>query len=335
MKTIRLTLVGFGVVGQGLARSLLAKEKTLREKHSLDFRVSAICEANGSLINENSGVDLQKALELAGKKKLDSHRDWTQKKTQSVLDEVKADIMIELTPGNIKTGEPGVSHILKALKNNMHVVTSNKAPLAVKFTELTQEALKRNLQLKYEATVGGAIPLINLYRNTLQANEIKSIYGILNGTTNYILDKMSEEGVDFDSALKEAQTLGIAEPDPSYDIDGIDSAAKVAILANALMGRNVSIKDIKVVGIRDITPDTVDLAKKHGYAVKLIGDVSHLEVSPRMIPLDHPINVGGSLNAIMLDTDTAGEITLIGYGAGPKETSSAILSDLIEVAESI
>jgi homoserine dehydrogenase len=193
-------------------------------------------------------------------------------------------------------------------------------------------ARKAGREVRFEATVGGAIPLINLYRGTLQANEVRNIYGILNGTTNFILSKMAEECVDFRIALKEAQELGLAESDYSYDVDGIDSAVKVVILANALMGRSVSLKDVRVVGIRDITYETVELARKHNSVIKLVGDVNELEVSPRIIPQNHPLNISGALNAVMLDTDVAGDITITGVGAGPRETSSSVLSDIIDLA---
>ncbi|MCK4492208.1 MAG: homoserine dehydrogenase, partial [Candidatus Altiarchaeales archaeon] len=243
------------------------------------------------------------------------------------------DIVLELTPGDIKTGEPGLTHIKEALGQGMNVVTSNKAPLALKFRELMKEAQKNNIRLRYEATVGGGIPIINLYDNGLRINEIKSVYGILNGTSNYILGKMEEELLDLETALKEAKDLGIAEPDPSYDIKGIDTGAKVAILANSLMDMEVSFKDINIVGIEDITPEAVDLAKKHGYSIKLIGDVRRLEVSPRLIPMDHPMNVSGFLNAITINTDLAKDITLIGRGAGAEETASSIFSDILSILD--
>jgi homoserine dehydrogenase len=244
---------------------------------------------------------------------------------------VEADVVLELTPSNINSGEPGLGHMLKALKAGCHVVTSNKAPLALKYGQVMKAAKKAGKTVKFEATVGGGIPIINLREGSLKANEITNIYGVLNGTTNFILSKMSEEGVSLEVALKEAQELGYAETDPSQDVSGLDTAAKVAILANALMNKNVSIKDVKVSGIGEITSDTVELALKHGHAVKLIGDVRSLEVSPRLIPLKHPLNVSGSLNAIMLESDVSGPITLIGAGAGARETSSSLLSDLLEV----
>ena len=190
---------------------------------------------------------------------------------------------------------------------------------------------KNKAQLRFEATVGGAMPIINLYQNTLKINEIRSIYGILNGTSNFVLSKMDEEAIGLDDAVKEAQELGLAEPDPGYDIDGIDTAVKVAILANSLMNRKVSFRDIKVKGIRDVTLEAIELARKHGYSIKLIGDVGNLEVSPRLVPKGDPLDASGSLNAVMLDTDIAKEITIVGRGAGAIETASSLLSDILEI----
>ncbi|MFH1788131.1 MAG: homoserine dehydrogenase, partial [Candidatus Altiarchaeota archaeon] len=187
----------------------------------------------------------------------------------------------------------------------------------------------------FEATVGGAIPVMNLMEYCLQVNEVKSAYGILNGTTNYVLSKMGEEGVALEAALKEAQALGYAEPDPTYDIEGVDSAAKVVILANALLGKNVSYSDMKVSGITEITSEAMELAKKQGYVIKLVGDVLRLEVSPRLVQVSHPLNVSGSLNALMLNTDVAGDVTLIGRGAGARETSSSVVSDVLSIAKNV
>jgi len=326
MKEVKLIIVGFGNIGRRLAEVLEEKKKFIAGKHGLRFSVVAIAEKNGSLVNEK-GLDLKKALKV----QLSKNSHWTGRKTLEVIKSVDADIVLELTPGDIRTGEPGLSHIMKALKAGKDVVTSNKSPIALKFKEIMDYARKRDCEVRYEATVGGAIPLINLYKNTLQANEVKNIYGILNGTTNFILSKMSEESVDFNIALKEAQELGLAESDASYDVDGVDTAVKLVILANSLMGRNLSFKDVKTSGIREINSETLELAKKHGSEIRLIGDVAALEVSPRLIPKNHPLNISGALNAVLIETDVAGDIILVGVGAGPRETSSSLLSDVIEL----
>lgn len=333
LKTIKISIIGFGVIGSGFVGVLKKKYEFIKSNFNLDLRISAICEFNGSIVNKN-GINPDSVLKL-DKEKLNMHKNWTSMRSPEVIEKIDSDVVLEVTPGNIKTGEPGLGHIKEALKNGRHVVTSNKAPIALKFSELKNLAERKNLKLMYEATVGGAIPLINLYRETLHINKIESIHGILNGTSNYVLTKMFEEGVNVNSALKEAQELGIAESDPSYDINGIDTAVKIVILANSLMNRNVSFKDVRIKGITDITPEAADLAKKHGYVIKLIGDAEKLEVSPRLIPVNHPLNVSGSLNAIMLNADIAKNITVIGHGAGAEETSSSLFSDILYIAENL
>ncbi len=332
MNEANLILIGFGVIGKGVGRVLLKKRDLIRKRYKKDIRIVAVCEVDGSIIDKD-GIDLKAAIELAEKNMLREHERWEPINAVDVIRSIKADVVLELTPGDIKTGEPGLTHIKEAVEQGMNVVTSNKAPLALKFRELMKEAQKNNVRLRYEATVGGGIPIINLYDDGLRINEIKSVYGILNGTSNYILSKMEEELLDLETALKEAKELGIAESDPSYDIKGIDTGAKVAILANSLMDMEVSFKDINIVGIEDITPEAVDLAKKHGYSIKLIGDVRRLEVSPRLIPMDHPMNVSGFLNAITINTDLAKDITLIGRGAGAEETASSIFSDILSILD--
>lgn len=333
MKTVKLIIVGFGTIGKGVLDVLRMKRKFVADKYGADLVVAAICEVSGTLINPK-GVDIDSALEYASKGKLKEHPDWKPVKSLDAIKEVEADIVLELTPGDIKTGEPGLSHILTALGSGKNVVTSNKSPLALKFHELTDLADKKGLFLGYEATVGGAIPIINMYRDNLDINKVNSIYGILNGTSNYILTKMFEQDVALDTALKEAQELGIAERDPTYDINGVDTAVKLVILANSLMDKRISYEDISVKGIREVSSDSLDLAKKHGYAIKLIGDVNNMEVSPRLVPLNHPLNVSGTFNAIMLDTDIAGTITLVGHGAGRIQTASSVFSDIMDIVRS-
>jgi homoserine dehydrogenase len=333
MKTVKLIVVGFGTIGKGVLEVIRMKRKYVEDKYGASLSAVAVCEYNGILVNPK-GVDIDTALEYAQKGKLKDHPDWKSTKTLDAIKEIEADIVLELTPGDIKTGEPGLSHITAALESGKNVVTSNKAPLAIKFHELAILAKKKGLALGYEATVGGAIPIINLYRDNLEINKVNSIYGILNGTSNFILTKMFEEDVALDTALKEAQELGIAERDPTYDINGVDTAIKLVILANSLMDKRISYKDICVKGIKEVSSDSLELAKKHGYAIKLIGDVVNMEVSPRLVPLNHPLNVSGTLNAIMLDTDIAGTLTLVGHGAGKIQTASSVFSDIMDIVRS-
>ena len=333
MEELKVQLVGFGVIGQGFAKVLLRKQNMLTEKYGLKIKVVSISDISGTAIDER-GIDLKKALKVMEEKRAIIHYPNAKEiKAIEAIESLDADVVVEATPSNIKTGEPGLSHMLKAMENGKHVVTSNKGPLALKFKKLKETAEKNNVEFRFEASVGGAMPIINLARETLPGDKILAIQGILNGTTNYILTRMTKEEIPLDIVLKEAQEMGIAETDPTYDIEGIDTASKLVILANALLGIDVTYKDVKVEGIRKITPEAIRLAKKDNQVIKLIGEVrnSKIEVAPRLVPENHPLNVDGVLNVAMLECDIAGKITIIGKGAGAIETNSAILSDIINI----
>jgi len=330
---VRVQIIGFGNIGQGLAEVLIRKEELLRKRHALELKVVSITDVTGTAVDEK-GLDLQKALEVMRKGKgLLGYPGAKKMNGLEAIEAVDADVVVEATPTNIRDGEPGLGHMLLAMSKEKHVVTSNKGPLALKFSELKDAARKNEVKFKFEASVGGAMPIINLAKETLSGDKIYAIEGILNGTTNYILTRMSKEERSFELVLREAQEIGIAEAHPSYDIDGIDTACKLVILANAIMGIKATYKDVRTQGIRKITPEAVKLAKEDGHAIKLIGEVKngHLEVSPRLVPVNHPLNVEGVLNVALFKTDIAGDITIVGKGAGAIETNSAILSDLISI----
>ncbi len=331
---MRIQLIGFGVIGQGFARVVLEKREEIARALGEELKVVSITDISGTAYSEK-GIDLEKALNVMKKGRgIIAYPGAKEMSGVEAIEEIEADVVLEVTPSNIKTGEPGLSHMLTAFDVGKHVVTSNKGPLALKYAELIRKAEENNVEFRFEATVGGAMPIINLAREILAADRILAIEGILNGTTNYILTRMTQEGAEFEQVLREAQRLGYAESDPSYDVQGIDTASKLVILANAIMGMRATYKDVKTKGITRITPEAVRLAKEAGYVIKLIGEVKNgkLEVSPRLIPEAHPLNVGGALNVAMLTCDIAGEITIVGKGAGARETNSAILSDIIAVA---
>ncbi|MDY6966558.1 MAG: homoserine dehydrogenase [Halobacteriota archaeon] len=329
MKTIRVSIIGFGVVGRGVARVIQQKGEYFKE-NGMDVRVVAISDLWGALTDE-SGLDLPDVLKRAASKDIKAI-DMT---GVDMIKEVDHDIMIETTPTSIDTGEPGMSHMMAALNSNKDVVTSNKGPFALYYKKLINLARKNGVELRFEATVGGAMPIINLVRENLAGNEILSIRGILNGTCNYVLTRMAEDGLPYEHVLSEAQELGIAEADPTYDVDGIDTACKLVILANSIFNMGATYNDVDVVGIRDVTPEALKLAYDAGYLVKLIGEVQEgvLNVAPRLVPKGHPLAIGGTLNVASIQTDLAGEITVTGKGAGSIEAASAIVSDLIGVVK--
>ncbi len=331
---IRIQIVGFGFIGKNLIKALYIKKNYLREKYGIDFKVVSVSDLTGTAYDEN-GLNLKELINL------ESAKDYKKSIPGMIgidaIKEIDADIVFELTPSNIKDGEPGLSHIKTAFEMGKHVITSNKGPLVVAYKELKEIASRKNLEFKFEASVGGALHVISTALETLAGCEIYSIQGILNGTTNYILSRMTREEMPLEILIREAQEMGIAERDPSYDIDGIDTACKLVIIANEIMKMNITIRDVKKIeGIRRITPEIIRLAKEKNYVIKLIGEVSkeNIEVSPRLVPRYHPMNVDGVLNAVLLKTDLAGDILLIGKGAG-EETISSLMSDFIKVSRKI
>jgi homoserine dehydrogenase len=325
---LKVILLGFGFIGRNLVKTLNQKIDFIKKADS-DFRLVGVGEINGYLANEK-GINLKRLTSIEGLSEYDGGF-FEEGSSIELIEQCEADIIIEVTPTNIINGEPGLTNIKKALEKKMHVVTANKGPLVVAFRELTNLARENSVKLKYEATVAGALPIFSLVQKGLQGNKILKISGILNGTANYILSKMYFEGTDFELALKEAQERGITEKDPSYDIDGIDAACKLVILSNTIMNRDCRFDEVKRIGIGRITPEAVSLAKRSGYAIKLIGTVDKtLEVVPKLIPENHPLCVHGTLNALHFETDLANGITLVGHGAG-RETISALTNDIITI----
>lgn len=329
MKTTKISIIGFGAVGQGVARSIMSKQEYLKKK-GIDLRVVGIADSGGCEV-DTRGIDLESALM---RKKQKGTVSRSAGRVPDIIRDVEHDIVVEATPTNIKDGEPGLGNMLAAFNSGRHVVTSNKGPLALRFTELNESAQDNGLHLRYEATVGGAVPIFNLVHEALAGNTVIGIEGILNGTCNYILTRMAEEQLPYEFVLKEAQELGIAETDPTYDVEGIDSACKLVIIANSIFGQNATYHDVDVTGITKITPEALELASKNDYVVKLVCEAAEgtLTVAPRLVPKRHPLAVGGTLNVASILTDLAGRITISGKGAGSIETASSILSDILYIA---
>jgi len=334
MKTVKLQLLGFGIIGRGFAQVLLEKSDYIKKRHDVELKIVGIGERDGCLVDD-AGVDLKAALDArATGKWLDTLPQWKKISSQKMLENEPADIVVEAVPSNIKTGEPGASMIETALKAGKHVASSDKCAVAHRFSKLMDLADKNGKWLLFEAAAGGGMPLMNLYRECLQADTVTSMEGILNGTTNYILTKMSKGGMDLETALREAQELGYAEADPTYDVEGIDAAAKAVILANDIMGWGKSFDEVDVSGIMGVTKEAVQLAKKNGFVIKLIAEIkdNKLTVGPKLIPDGHPLDIGSNLNAVMFKTDVGRDVTIIGRGAGGRETQSALFSDVIRIS---
>jgi len=330
MKTLNVAVIGFGSVGRGVLK-VLAEHKGIYG--DVEFKVVAICDSKGAVMDKK-GLDVENVL----KQKSNGDLKRVNKTSIEVINECDYDILVEVTPTDATTGEPGLTYITEALKRGKNVVTSNKGPVALKYKALCDLAKKNNALFLFEATVGGAMPMFNLMRMPLAGNKVTNIMGIFNGTCNYILTRMANEELPYDMVLSEAKELGIAEADPTYDVEGIDTALKVVILANAVFGMDVSLKDVDRVGISSISLESLKLASEAGMVIKLIGEVKPngeeriLKVSPRLVPKNHPLAVQGTLNAAMIQTKLAGDIFVIGKGAGSVETASAILSDMLYIA---
>jgi homoserine dehydrogenase len=332
----KIALIGFGTVGQGLCEILINKKKELRKIFNYEYDVVAISDAKFGTINNPNGLDLKKVLtDIKTNGKFTKYLiGWN---AVEMIKKSNAKVICELAFTNLKDGQPAITHCKTAFKNKKHIVTSNKGPAALAYEELKKLAEKNGVKFMIEGTVMSGTPVLNLVNGPLAGNKITAAKGILNGTTNFILTKM-EEGMEYKTALAEAQKLGFAEADPTGDVEGYDARAKVTILANVLMNVNLLINDVECEGITKITSANIEEAKKQNARWKLIGSVENIggkvraSVKPEMIPLTHPLaGVMGSTNAVTFTTDLLGDVTIIGKGAGRIETGFSILTDLLEV----
>ncbi|MFO7792189.1 MAG: homoserine dehydrogenase [Candidatus Saliniplasma sp.] len=331
----KLAFIGFGVVGQGLAEILV--EKDFHKNYDFDHEVVAISDMKLGSIYDPEGLDMRKVLDIVEKgENLDQYpADETGWDPIETIEKSNANTVIEVTYTDMETGGPALDHVRTALKKGKHVVSTNKGPVANEANELLELAEKKGVHYKFEGTVLSGTPAINLALMTLNGCEIKEIKGIVNGTTNYILTKM-EEGMEYEEALKKAQELGYAEADPTGDVEGIDAQGKIEILSNTVMGADIELEDVSREGITKLTLSDIREAKEEGYRWKLVGSTKKSEsgveakVSPEKLPLDHPLaNVMGPTNALTYTTDYLDEVTIIGPGAGKKETGFALLVDLL------
>ena len=329
---MRIILCGFGVVAQSLAKLLESRTSDLYSKYGMKPRIVGVFDSKGSAYN-NSGLDLKKLIKA--KKEFGSVRayDKSQKIISGldIIESVDADVLIETTASNYNDAEPGMSHIIAAMKKGLHVISVNKGPLALAFPSLMELATYNQVLLRFSGTVGGGTPILDYAKNSLRGERIVSFQGILNGTTNYILTNMGN-GLSFNDALSDAKKKGYVEADESLDLDGLDAAAKLVILANWIMGMKVTMPDIKRIGIRKIDSSDIKRAAEKNCAIKLIASCDkELKVEPKEIVIDNPLCVSGTLNAISFTSEHSGTQTIIGRGAGGTETASSILRDLIDI----
>ncbi len=321
MKNINIGLIGFGTIGCGVIKLLQDNEKLIEKKLAARLVLKKIAD-----------------IDITTPRPVKVNKNILTTNAKEVLHDNNIDIIIELMGGY----EPARTFILEAIASGKHVVTANKALLAAHGNEIFKAAERKKIDIGFEASVGGTIPIIRTLKESLIANNIKSIYGIMNGTANFILTKMTDEGKDFDVVLKEAQKLGYAEADPTYDIEGIDTAHKLAIILSLAYGCKVNLKDIFREGISAISRQDVVFARELGYRIKLLAiailhnDIVEARIHPTMIPSQHLLaNVNRNYNAFHLIGDASGPVFLYGQGAGMMPTASAVVSDVIDIARNI
>jgi homoserine dehydrogenase len=335
---MRIILIGYGVVGQNLTQMLNQRKTELIKNYGFNPRIVAIVDRGGAAVNAK-GLNLDDALSLKkerGTVAVSPEHGHPDMSALNVIENVDTETIVEVTPTNIKDGEPGLTHIKTAFKTGKHVVTTNKGPLALALPALTELADYNQVYLRFSGTVGGGTPVLDAGKRCLTGDRILSIRGILNGTTNYILTQMDEEHATFQEALKNAQKLGYAEADPTLDVDGIDTASKLVIMANWIMNKRVTLKNVNIQGIRNFTLEALNKAAEKNNTIKLIGFVNeNLKVAPTEISRQNPLCVRGVLNAITFVSEFAGEQTIIGRGAGGMETASAILRDLLDIKQKL
>jgi len=318
--TVKIGLIGMGTVGSGCVRIMCNHKSDFMDRLGLDVELARVCSLKTDVAEQYGLMDIYTP-------------DW-----HDIVDDPEIDIVIELIGGTTIAR----TIVLSALKAGKHVVTANKALMATCGQEVFDAAAANNREILFEASVGGGIPIIDPLKHALIANEITDVMGIVNGTTNYMLTKMAEEGMSYEDVLAEAQAKGFAEADPSADVDGLDAAAKIAILASIAFNTRVTLDDVHAEGIRNVTTMDLEAAKDMGYVIKLLA-IAHrreegidVRVHPTMIPTSHPLaSVNGVYNAIYVIGDEVGETMFFGQGAGSGAAASAVMGDVLEMARHI
>lgn len=321
MNGINVGLLGFGTIGTGVVRVFQKNADLLQQRLGAPVHLVKVVDLD---ITTDRGVILEE--------------DILTTQVDEVIDNPDIDLVIELIGGY----EPAKTFILKAIANGKHIVTANKALMAIHGQEIIAAAEKAGVTVMFEAAVGGGIPVISPIKENLAANRFSSVLGILNGTCNYILTKMTDLGSDFASVLKEAQQLGYAEADPTFDIEGVDTAHKIALLSALCFGTRVDFSQVYIEGISNIDAVDIQFARQMGYKIKLLaigknhGDQIEVRVHPTMIPAsDQLAEVDGAFNAVRLTGDFVGPTLLYGSGAGMDATASAVMGDVMAISRDL
>lgn len=322
MKTIKIGLLGLGNIGTGTYKTLEMNREEIEATLGTKVDIVKILEKD---IDRDRGIAVDR-------EKFTSDPD-------SIFKDPEIDIVIELLGGI----EPATTFMLSAMENGKHVVTANKAAVAANYSKLMETAKANNIMFRFEASVGGGIPILGTLTGPLRANKFEEVMGILNGTTNYILTMMTKEGLEYETALKDAQDQGFAEADPTADVEGIDAANKLSILMALMFDKYVAPQDIPTTGITEITKEKIDEARENGCKIKLIahakktetGDIEY-EVRPMYISATHPLaNINKEFNAVFIKGNAVDDLMFYGKGAYPLPTGSAIMGDVIDISKTI
>ena len=337
MTSVPLILMGFGRVGRAFFRLVHEKKTLCRARHALDLRLAALFEAEGAIVPAKSFLEEVDVPENSAPELVRNPAWNSAAKLEDVLAAYPTGVLIECTPTDLKTGEPGLTHIRKALKSGWHVATASKGPLVVDFKGLKALALGRGAFLKFSGATAAALPTLDVGLYSLAGTEVTAVEGVLNGTTNFILTRM-REGASYASALQEARDKGIAEPDPTLDVEGWDTAVKILLIANAVMGTEFALSDLSVTGITNLSPALFSPVQHGGKILKLLGSVRMEEgacrarVAPVLLDPEHPLaSVNGTAKGVTFWTDTMGQVTVTGGKSDPRGAAAALLKDIINI----
>ena len=336
---MRIAIIGYGGVGRALVRLINDKKDELIHE-GINPMINYVIASKGG-VYDHRGIDLERFIDFSSNNRdINKYPEGGSKNISfnTLMENNDVDIVIEMTPTNLETSEPGLTYITKSLENGIHVITSNKAPILLAYKELCEIAMKNNVQLGIGCTTGGALPSINAGVIDMAGANVKSIEGILNGTTNYILEEMENSKIEYPEALKKAQELGIAETDPTLDVEGWDTATKLLILTNVLMNEDKKIEDMDVKGITSIKLSDIEALAETEKKYKLVGRTTILDnkikmtVGPETIGLDNLLyNVNGKDKVVRYTSDTLGDLTIIGGASGVVPAAASILRDLINI----
>jgi homoserine dehydrogenase len=347
MRTQRSIVCGFGKVGRAFVRLLHERRELLQARYDLDLQLVGVVDIDGAALAPRGLQTIPLAELLAHVTtggSVEGFGDFGMPGAtgEAVIENLAADLVVEATPTNLTTGEPGLRHMRAALRRGMHVVAANKGPLVLRYAELHELARQQRRQIAMSAATAAALPTLDVGQTCLAGAQILGLEGILNGTTNFILTKMQEERYSYLEALQEAQARGIAETDPTLDVEGFDTANKLVLLSNTLLGTSYGPHDVARRGITHISPQMVMDARRAEKSLKLIGragiihGVVRLSVAPQELSLDHPLaSVHGAEKAVTYETDTMGRVTVMGGQSSPTGAAAALLKDIINLSRTI